>query len=184
MIQDGQAEEGVVRRYLMAESKINSTLKVGICMKQIDGERNYVAPPLKTAAVFGGIAGIMAGEQGDKDKLRLFPSLLPLLSSPDPTSNVWIWVLVWFMDYKTNITKWRHRHPHPHQIPRRRRTPRHVPSRPRRLLGRANQRAISRSMHRRYFQRGRRLERYLYPSQRLPDLFPSSRNSPYINTYT
>lgn len=75
-MQTGQGEEeGVVRRYLMGESKINSTLKVGICMKQIDGERNYVAPPLKTAAVFGGIAGIMAGEQGDKDKLRLLAPL-------------------------------------------------------------------------------------------------------------
>lgn len=53
-------EEGVVRRYLMQDSKINSTLKVGILMVQIDGERNYIAPPLKTAPVFGGIAGLMA----------------------------------------------------------------------------------------------------------------------------
>lgn len=60
-------EEGVVRRYLMQESKINSTLKIGISMKQIEGERNFVAPPLKTAAVFGGIAGIMAGEQVEPD---------------------------------------------------------------------------------------------------------------------
>lgn len=58
-------EEGVTRRYLMQESKINSTLKIGIAMKQVDGERNFVAPPLKTAPVFGGIAGIMAGEQGE-----------------------------------------------------------------------------------------------------------------------
>ncbi|ORY67652.1 N-terminal C2 in EEIG1 and EHBP1 proteins-domain-containing protein [Pseudomassariella vexata] len=56
------AEEGIVRRYLMQESKINSTLKIGILMIQIDGERNYVAPPLKTAPMFGGIAGIMAGD--------------------------------------------------------------------------------------------------------------------------
>jgi hypothetical protein len=60
-------EEGVTRRYLMQESKINSTLKVGIAMKQVDGERNFVAPPLKSAPVFGGIAGIMAGEQGELD---------------------------------------------------------------------------------------------------------------------
>jgi hypothetical protein len=53
-------EEGVIRRHLMQESKINSTLKIGILMIQIDGERNYVAPPLKTAPVFGGIAGLMA----------------------------------------------------------------------------------------------------------------------------
>jgi len=60
-------EEGVVRRYLMQDSKINSTLKIGIAMKQVDGERNFVAPPLKTAPVFGGIAGIVAGEQAEKD---------------------------------------------------------------------------------------------------------------------
>jgi hypothetical protein len=65
-----EGEEGVVRRYLMQESKINSTLKIGISMKQVDGERNFVAPALKTAAVFGGIAGIMAGEaQAEQDDL-------------------------------------------------------------------------------------------------------------------
>ncbi|KAI1500615.1 N-terminal C2 in EEIG1 and EHBP1 proteins-domain-containing protein [Biscogniauxia marginata] len=64
---DEEAEEGIVRRYLMQESKINSTLKIGILMVQIDGERNYVSPPLKTAPMFGGIAGIMTGEQAEKD---------------------------------------------------------------------------------------------------------------------
>ncbi|KAK6956411.1 hypothetical protein Daesc_001688 [Daldinia eschscholtzii] len=62
-IVDEEAEEGIVRRYLMQESKINSTLKIGILMIQIDGERNYIAPPLKTAPMFGGIAGIMAGSE-------------------------------------------------------------------------------------------------------------------------
>ena len=52
-------EEGVVRRYLMQESKINSTLKVGIHMRHTEGTRDYYAPPLRTAPVFGGIAGIM-----------------------------------------------------------------------------------------------------------------------------
>jgi hypothetical protein len=66
-----EGEDGVVRRYLMQESKINSTLKIGISMKQVDGERNFVAPPLKTAPVFGGIAGIMAGEQNDQDEIGM-----------------------------------------------------------------------------------------------------------------
>lgn len=57
-------EDGVIRRYLMTESKINSTLKIGILMVQVDGERNYVAPPLKTAPVFGGITGIAGGSGG------------------------------------------------------------------------------------------------------------------------
>lgn len=68
-------EEGVVRRYLMQESKINSTLKIGILMKQVDGERNFVAPPLKTAPVFGGIAGIMAGEQAEQDDIGHMPTI-------------------------------------------------------------------------------------------------------------
>lgn len=63
-----EVEEGVIRRYLMQESKINSTLKVGILMVQVDGERNFAAPPLKTAPVFGGIAGmVMTGTEGTMD---------------------------------------------------------------------------------------------------------------------
>ena len=54
---------GIVRRYLMQDSKINSTLKLGISMKHIEGTREYYAPPLRTAPVFGGIAGIMTSEQ-------------------------------------------------------------------------------------------------------------------------
>lgn len=60
-----EGEEGVVRRYLMQDSKINSTAKIGISMRQVEGERNFVAPTLKSAPVFGGIAGIMKGETGD-----------------------------------------------------------------------------------------------------------------------
>lgn len=61
-------DDSVLRRYLMQDSKINSTLKIGIWMKQVDGERNYKAPQLKTAMVFGGITGIVAGEQeGNED---------------------------------------------------------------------------------------------------------------------
>ncbi|MCJ1474948.1 hypothetical protein MMC13_003608 [Lambiella insularis] len=71
----GDSEDGVTRRYLMQESKINSTLKVSISMKQIDGDRNFSAPPLKTAPVFGGIAGIMTSEQGELDDLGQMPSI-------------------------------------------------------------------------------------------------------------
>jgi hypothetical protein len=55
-------QDGVVRRYLMQESKINSTLKISILMVQVDGERNFVAPPPKSAHVFGGIVGFVACE--------------------------------------------------------------------------------------------------------------------------
>lgn len=56
---EGNTEDGVVRRYLMQGSKINSTLKVSILMLHTSGPRDYYAPPLKTAPVFGGIAGII-----------------------------------------------------------------------------------------------------------------------------
>ncbi|KAI9869885.1 MAG: hypothetical protein M1830_004968, partial [Pleopsidium flavum] len=72
---DGDGEEGISRRYLMQESKINSTLKIAIQMKQLEGDRNFIAPPLKTAPVFGGIAGIMASEQGEPDDLGHLPSM-------------------------------------------------------------------------------------------------------------
>ncbi len=60
---------GVTRRYLMQDSKINSTLKIGISMQFMEGERNYVAPPLRTAQVFGGIAGVIVGDQTEQDDL-------------------------------------------------------------------------------------------------------------------
>ncbi|KAL5397867.1 hypothetical protein PMIN03_002111 [Paraphaeosphaeria minitans] len=68
-------EPGVTRRYLMQNSKINSTLKIGVMMRQIEGDRNFVAPALKTAQVFSGIAGIVSGEQGDVEETGSTPSL-------------------------------------------------------------------------------------------------------------
>jgi len=65
--EDGQPE-GIVRRHLMQESKINSTLKISILMKQIDGDRSFIAPPLKTAPTFGGIAGIVAHDQATAEE--------------------------------------------------------------------------------------------------------------------
>ena len=60
-------EPGITRRYLMQNSKINSTLKISVFMRQIEGDRNFVAPALKTAQVFSGIAGIVSGEQRDTE---------------------------------------------------------------------------------------------------------------------
>ncbi|KAF2817622.1 uncharacterized protein BDZ99DRAFT_374428 [Mytilinidion resinicola] len=72
---EADGEEGVCRRYLMQESKINSTLKINIFMKQTEGDKNFIAPPLKTAQVFGGIAGIMSAEQGEPDDVGSTPAL-------------------------------------------------------------------------------------------------------------
>ncbi|KAL8933152.1 MAG: hypothetical protein Q9216_006499 [Gyalolechia sp. 2 TL-2023] len=81
----------ITRRYLMQDSKINSTLKVGrlnnltrqlsdvlqigISMRQVEGDRNFATPPLKSAPVFGGIAGIMTAEQGQGDDFSHMPSM-------------------------------------------------------------------------------------------------------------
>ncbi|KAF2114439.1 N-terminal C2 in EEIG1 and EHBP1 proteins-domain-containing protein [Lophiotrema nucula] len=73
-VQDGD-DWGVTRRYLMQESKINSTLKISIYMRHIEGDKNFIAPPLKTAQVFSGIAGIVAGEQADGEESGAVPSL-------------------------------------------------------------------------------------------------------------
>lgn len=73
-------EEGkvMVRRYLMQDSKINSTVKIGLGMSQVDGDRNFIAPPLRTAAVFEGFTGIMTVEQ-EKDKAGCtYPSITTL----------------------------------------------------------------------------------------------------------
>ncbi|KAH8708559.1 N-terminal C2 in EEIG1 and EHBP1 proteins-domain-containing protein [Phaeosphaeriaceae sp. PMI808] len=68
-------EPGVTRRYLMQDSKINSTIKLGIYMRQTEGDKNFIAPALKTAQVFSGIAGIMAGEQAEGEDNGAAPSL-------------------------------------------------------------------------------------------------------------
>lgn len=64
---DPGVEEGIIRRYLMHDCKINSTLKIGILMVQVDGDRNYSAPPLRSAPMFGSIAGIV----GDKESYSM-----------------------------------------------------------------------------------------------------------------
>ncbi|OTB07371.1 hypothetical protein M426DRAFT_318064 [Hypoxylon sp. CI-4A] len=68
---DEEAEEGIVRRYLMQNSKINSTLKIGILMVQIDGEGGYVAPALKIAPMFGGITNIITGAGGAAEQIQI-----------------------------------------------------------------------------------------------------------------
>ncbi|MBE3048694.1 N-terminal C2 domain-containing protein [Candidatus Bathyarchaeota archaeon] len=104
-------EDGIVRRYLMQESKINSTLKVSILMVQTDGERNYVAPPLRTAPVFGGISGFMPGaEQTEQDDTGRTPPCPPSLY--------------------TQLTQPRRLPPQHPKVPRRRRAPGPLPQRP------------------------------------------------------
>ncbi|KAL8647814.1 MAG: hypothetical protein Q9210_005335 [Variospora velana] len=66
----GEDGDGTItRRYLMQESKINSTLKL-----------SPISPPLKSAPVFGGIAGIMTAESGGGQGDESF-SHMPSMSS-------------------------------------------------------------------------------------------------------
>lgn len=63
--------EKETRRYLMQDSKINSTLKITIAMTQISGDTNFYTPPLRGAQVFGGIAGIISnGDQQPSQKAQ------------------------------------------------------------------------------------------------------------------
>jgi hypothetical protein len=50
-------------------------VQVTIIMKQLEGDRNFVAPALRSAPVFGGIAGIVAGEAPDTGDTSHMPTL-------------------------------------------------------------------------------------------------------------
>lgn len=67
--QDETEDGAVVRRYLLQDSKINSTLKVGIKMKQTEGDTHFIAPPLKSAMVMSGIAGVLSTEPLEGDDM-------------------------------------------------------------------------------------------------------------------
>ncbi|CAN8100259.1 unnamed protein product [Discula destructiva] len=75
---DPLVEEGIVRRYLLTDAKINSTLKISILVHQLDGERAFIAPPLKTAgAVFGGGILPRPGGAGGEDLSQHFQDTHP-----------------------------------------------------------------------------------------------------------
>ncbi|KAJ5599851.1 hypothetical protein N7450_000918 [Penicillium hetheringtonii] len=71
-----EEDEGVVRRYLMFDSKVNSTVRIGIAMRQTEGDRGFTTPHLKSATVFGGIAGVVhSSEPVDSDEVGHLPSI-------------------------------------------------------------------------------------------------------------
>lgn len=70
MDDEPEAENGMItRRYLMQDSKVNATLKIGISMRQVEGDTNFIAPALRSAMMVGGIAGIMNTETGEADDM-------------------------------------------------------------------------------------------------------------------
>lgn len=95
-VDKAEDDEGVVRRYLMYDSKVNSTVQIGIALRQLEGERNFITyvvsverwcyvdngqtdpnrPPLKSATVFGGIARVVhSSEPGDSEELGHMASI-------------------------------------------------------------------------------------------------------------
>ncbi|EXJ57711.1 uncharacterized protein A1O5_12501 [Cladophialophora psammophila CBS 110553] len=67
--QDEADDGSITRRYLLQDSKVNSTLKIGIKMRQTEGDSNFIAPPLRSAMVVGGIAGVLTTEAGEGDDI-------------------------------------------------------------------------------------------------------------------
>ncbi|EXJ85626.1 hypothetical protein A1O1_05992 [Capronia coronata CBS 617.96] len=66
---DDGDDGAITRRYLLQDSKVNSTLKVGIKMIQTEGDTNFTAPPLRSAMVIGGIAEVLSAEVGEGDDI-------------------------------------------------------------------------------------------------------------------
>jgi len=68
----------MTRRYLLQDSKINSTLKLTVNMKQTTvGNSGYKVPALKKTQIFGGIAGVISEQserQDDERSSRAFRS--------------------------------------------------------------------------------------------------------------
>ncbi|KAK9366361.1 N-terminal C2 in EEIG1 and EHBP1 proteins-domain-containing protein [Lipomyces kononenkoae] len=72
-------EKATGRRYLLHESKINSTIKITLDCRQLSGDVNFSTPPLSSGQMFGGITGVIA-EQKEKDD-PLHASSQPIVTS-------------------------------------------------------------------------------------------------------
>ncbi|KAK9481848.1 N-terminal C2 in EEIG1 and EHBP1 proteins-domain-containing protein [Lipomyces starkeyi] len=77
-------EKPTGRRYLLHESKINSTIKITLDCRQLSGDANFSTPPLSSGQVFGGITGVIA-EQKEKDDPLHVPSQLIVASQATPS---------------------------------------------------------------------------------------------------
>lgn len=63
-----EGSEGAAQRYLLQNSKVNSTLRLGLYLEQISGDTNFTAPEMRKAQVFGGITGLLG--EGKEIKKR------------------------------------------------------------------------------------------------------------------
>lgn len=62
------SSEQIVRRYLLQDSKVNSTLKLGLRLDQLSGDTEFYVPELKRNQVFSGITGLLT--EGKEIKKR------------------------------------------------------------------------------------------------------------------
>ncbi|RHZ44755.1 hypothetical protein Glove_709g20 [Diversispora epigaea] len=67
----------MTRRYLLQDSKINSTLKLTINTKQTFGDVVFKVPLLKKTQIFGGLAGIISEQTERQDDERSTRRLRP-----------------------------------------------------------------------------------------------------------
>ncbi|KAK9319243.1 N-terminal C2 in EEIG1 and EHBP1 proteins-domain-containing protein [Lipomyces orientalis] len=77
-------EKPTGRRYLLQDSKINSTIKITLDCRQLSGDASFSTPPLSSGQVFGGITGVIA-EQKEKDDTLHVPSQLIVATQATPS---------------------------------------------------------------------------------------------------
>ncbi|KAK7207680.1 N-terminal C2 in EEIG1 and EHBP1 proteins-domain-containing protein [Myxozyma melibiosi] len=83
-------EEATARRYLLQDSKVNSTLKITLELRQLSGDENFATPPLSSGQVFGGITGVMIEHNNQSiiaDTLHV-PSMASALNTPLAESSL------------------------------------------------------------------------------------------------
>src|SRR5271156_5615515 len=77
------------RRYLLQESKMNSTIKVTIAVTHVEGMRDYTTPPLKKAQMFHGITNLLAENKDLPQISRDFEQYNSKHVLPSPTQDMY-----------------------------------------------------------------------------------------------
>ena len=77
------------RRYLLQESKMNSTIKVTIAVTHVEGMKDYTTPPLKKAQMFHGITNLLAENKDLPQISRDFEQYTSKHVLPSPTQDMY-----------------------------------------------------------------------------------------------
>ncbi|KAK9454348.1 N-terminal C2 in EEIG1 and EHBP1 proteins-domain-containing protein [Dipodascopsis uninucleata] len=73
------------RRYLLQNSKVNSTLKISMKFHQLSGDSTFSTPSISNSQVFGGLRGVIVEKQKDKDDTIHIPSSLDIAEQSTPS---------------------------------------------------------------------------------------------------